>query len=61
MSLDQLFRREFFLKVLMTIGVVSLKTFTGFSEAHIEDMALGNTEISNDEIESIFKALAGGA
>ncbi|MDC5315976.1 hypothetical protein OHW94_10840 [Acinetobacter baumannii] len=61
MSLNQLLRREFLLKVLMTIGTISLKNLTGFSESHIENLAIGNTEISTDEIESIYKALTEGA
>lgn len=61
MSLNQLFRREFLLKVLMTIGTLKLKDLTGFSEVHIENLAMGTSEISTDEIESIYKALSEGA
>lgn len=45
----------------MTIGTLKLKDLTGFSEAHIESLAMGTSEISIDEIESIYKALSEGA
>lgn len=45
----------------MTIGTLKLKDLTGFSEAHIEKLAMGTSEISTDEIESIYKALSEGA
>ncbi|WP_336040664.1 hypothetical protein [Acinetobacter calcoaceticus] len=61
MSLDQLFRREFFIRVLITFGFIRLKTLTGFTQEHIENLAMGISEISNNEMECIFKALAGGA
>lgn len=45
----------------MTIGTLKLKDLTGFSETHIENLAMGTSEISTDEIESIYKALSEGA
>ncbi|HEO1794069.1 TPA: hypothetical protein VAM27_003004 [Acinetobacter baumannii] len=61
MSLNQHFRREFLLRVLMTIGILKLKNLTGLSEDQIESLANGTAEISTDEIESIYKALSEGA
>ncbi|MDC5567262.1 hypothetical protein ACG9XL_17090 [Acinetobacter nosocomialis] len=61
MSLNQHFRREFLLRVLMTIGILKLKNLTGLSEDQIESLANGTAEISSDEIESIYKALSEGA
>ncbi|MGK7251007.1 hypothetical protein ACSNOU_18305 [Acinetobacter oleivorans] len=61
MSLSQLFRREFLLKVLITIGMVRLKNLTGLSEAHIENLAMGHSTITTVEIESIYRALTKGA
>ncbi|HCA5286871.1 TPA: hypothetical protein MW252_002988 [Acinetobacter nosocomialis] len=61
MSLNQHFRREFLLRVLMTIGILKLKNLTGLSEDQIESLASGTAEISTDEIESIYKALSEGA
>lgn len=55
--MDQLFRREFLLRVLVTVGTASLKGFTGFTDYKITDMAIGNLAISDDEVDSIFKAL----
>lgn len=59
--MDQLFRREFLLMVLMTVGTASLKGITGFTEYKIADMAIGKLAISDDEVDSIFKALSEGA
>ncbi|NUF45345.1 hypothetical protein [Acinetobacter pittii] len=61
MSLSQLFRREFLLKVLITIGMVRLKNLTGLSEAHIENLVMGHSKITTVEIESIYRALTKGA
>lgn len=61
MSLSQLFRREFLLKVLITIGMVRLKNLTGLSEDHIENLVMGHSKITTVEIESIYRALTKGA
>lgn len=55
--MHQLLRREFLLKVLMTIGTKQLVKETGLSSDEILEMSLGAKIISNSAIESIYNAL----
>lgn len=55
--MTQLLRREFLLRVLMTMGVISLTKITGFTEDKIFNMSAGMSEILDSEIESIYNAL----
>lgn len=55
--MKQLLRREFLLRVLMTMGVISLTKITGFTEDKIFNMSAGLSEILDSEIESIYNAL----
>lgn len=55
--MNQLFRREFLLKVLLTIGTTELVTLTGISADTVLSMGLGQTEISDVDIETIYTAL----
>lgn len=56
-TMHQLLRREFLLKVLMTIGTKQLVKETGLSSDEILEMSLGAKIISNSAIESIYNAL----
>lgn len=55
--MTQLLRREFLLRVLMTMGVIRLTNITGFTEDKIFNMSAGLSEILDSEIESIYNAL----
>lgn len=55
--MNQLFRREFLLKVLLTIGTVDLVDVTGFDADKVLSMSMGQTEINDADIEMIYTAL----
>ena len=56
----QLLRREFLLKVLMTIGTEKLVQATGYSAENVLAMSLGQVLISETQIELIYSALPAG-
>lgn len=55
--MEQLFRREFLLKVLLTIGTVDLVAITSLSVDSIFAMSMGLIEINDADIETIYTAL----
>ena len=59
--MSDLLRREFLIKVLMTIGIHKLVAFTGLKENQVLDMSTGCTAISDLAIECVYQALAGCA
>lgn len=55
--MDNLYRREFLLKVLLTIGTQSLVDISNMSANVIAEKCLGQCEITDLEIEQIYQAL----
>jgi hypothetical protein len=55
--MDQLLRREFLLKVLFTIGAQALIDLSGLSRDVVTQKTLGQSEITDLEIETIYQAL----
>lgn len=56
--MPDLLRREFLIKVLMTIGSSKLVAYTGIAAAEIFNMSIGAADISERSIEAVYQALA---
>lgn len=55
--MDQLLRREFLLKVLLTVGTHSFMELSKLSADAIEQKTLGQSDITDQEIETLYQAL----
>lgn len=55
--MDQLLRREFLLKVLLTVSTQSFMNFSKLSVDVIEQKTLGQSDITDQEIEILYQAL----
>lgn len=56
--MPDLLRREFLIKVLMTIGTKKLIALTGLAINEVLEMSLGIKAISESAIEAVYQALA---
>lgn len=59
--MPDLLRREFLIKVLMTIGIKKLLALTGLAVNEVLEMSLGNKAISEYAIEAVYQALVESA
>lgn len=55
--MDQLLRREFLLQVLFTVGIPSFVQFSKLSVDEIEQKTLGQSSITDQDIETLYQAL----
>ena len=55
--MPDLLRREFLIKVLMTIGADKLIRLSGLAANEVLNMSLGLTAISESAIEAVYSAL----
>ncbi|ENV88173.1 hypothetical protein [Acinetobacter radioresistens] len=55
--MDQLYRREFLVRTLLTFDAAYLISATGFNPDELVSMCLGHTAITQSQVEKIYNAL----
>lgn len=52
-----LMRREFLIRVILTVGISAVLHNTNLTEQDVIDVSLGHRQITDEEIESVYNAL----